>query len=143
MATTRDTFQNVVLDQLGEGVIVADAEGRIVSVNRSAEEIHGRIRLDVEPDEYTRSYALLTMDGEPFPPEQLPLSRAVQHGETITDAPWKIRRPDGSVVIAVGSARPVIDEDGRQIGTVLTMRAETLRFDAGSPRHASEAAGPA
>ena len=130
MPTSHETFQTVVLGQLAEGVIVADADGRIVSVNRSAEEIHGRIKLDVAPGDYTRTYALLTMEGEPFPPGELPLARAVRNGETVTDTPWKIRRPDGSIVIAVGSARPVFDKAGKQIGSVLTMRDETLRFEA-------------
>ena len=130
MLDSRERFQLVVLDQLGEGVIVADADGKIVTVNRAAEEIHGRVKLDVPPDEYSETYELLTLDDEPYPSTQLPLAKAVNEGVTVIDAPWKIRRPDKSVVIAVGTARPIIDEDGEQIGAVLTMRDETLRYHA-------------
>ena len=130
MPTSSETLRGVVLDQLGEGVIVTDAEGHIVFVNKAAEIIHGRIKLDVAPDDYTRSYRLLTMEGEPYPPEELPLARAASSGEHVENASWKIRRPDGSVVVAVGSARPLFDPDGRQIGAALTMRDETLRFEA-------------
>jgi PAS domain S-box-containing protein len=130
MLSSVEGFKAVVLDQLGEGVIVADADGRIISVNRAAEVIHGRARLDVPPDEYTKNYELLTMDDLPYPPDELPLARAVTRGESVVDAPWKIRRPDGTIVIAVGTARPVRNAEGKQIGSVLTMRDDTLRIRA-------------
>lgn len=130
MLSSLERFKANVLEQLGEGVIVADADGRIVTVNRAAEEIHGRVRLDVPPDDYSRTYQLLTMDDEPFPPHELPLSQAVLHGRTVEDAYWKVQRPDGSVVVAVGTARPVLNDEGEQIGSVLTMRDDTLRHEA-------------
>lgn len=137
MPDTRERFELAVLDQLGEGIIIADAEGRILAVNPAAEIIHGRVRLDVPPDAYSETYHLLTLEEEPYPPEKLPLTLAVREGRTIRDAPWKIRRPDGSIVVAVGSASPVLAKDGRQIGAVLTMRDETRRYEA---EHALKAA---
>jgi PAS domain S-box-containing protein len=130
MLSSVEGFKSVVLDQLGEGVIVADADGRIISVNRAAEEIHGRANLDVPPDAYSKNCELLTMDNLPYPPDELPLARAVHRGESVVEAPWKIRRPDGTVVIAVGTARPVRNAAGMQIGAVLTMRDDTLRVRA-------------
>ncbi|KCZ87145.1 sensor histidine kinase [Hyphomonas johnsonii] len=130
MLSSIEGFKSVVLDQLGEGVIVADADGRIISVNRAAEEIHGRVRLDVPTVEYTQTYELLTMDDLPYPPDELPLARAVNRGELVIEEPWKIKRPDGSVVIAVGTARPVLNAEGKQIGSVLTMRDDTKRVQA-------------
>ncbi|MBU1287406.1 MAG: ATP-binding protein [Alphaproteobacteria bacterium] len=130
MLSSLEGFKSVVLDQLGEGVIVADADGCIISVNRAAELIHGRAMLGGEPASYTEDYELLTMDGDTYPPGELPLARAVLRGEHVVEEPWKIRRPDGSVVIAVGTARPIIDADGKQIGSVLTLRDDTRRVQA-------------
>lgn len=130
MLSSLEGFKSVVLDQLGEGVIVADADGRIVSVNRAAEEIHGRSLIGGAPGSYSDDYQLLTMDDAPHPPEELPLARAVLRGEDVIDAPWKIRRPDGTIVIAVGTARPVRNAEGIQIGSVLTLRDETSRVNA-------------
>ena len=130
MLSSLEGFKSVVLDQLGEGVIVADADGRIVSVNRAAEEIHGRSLIGGAPGSYSDDYQLLTMDDDPHPPEELPLARAVLRGEDVVDAPWKIRRPDGTIVIAVGTARPVRNAEGIQIGSVLTLRDETSRVNA-------------
>ena len=130
MLSSLESFKSVVLDQLGEGVIVADTDGRIISVNRAAEEIHGRSLIGGAPESYSDDYQLLTMNDAPHPPEELPLARAVLRGEDVVDAAWKIRRPDGTVVIAVGTARPVRNSEGVQIGSVLTLRDETSRVNA-------------
>lgn len=122
--------RDAILNQLAEGVIVTDTEGRIIFVNAAATRAHGVSRLDVGPDEYSQAYSLFTDDGAPYPPEQLPLARAVREGVAITDARWRIRRPDGSEVIAVGNARPLLDADGRSMGAVLTLRDETARIQA-------------
>ncbi|WP_420129336.1 PAS domain-containing protein [Longimicrobium sp.] len=112
-----------VLDQIAEGVIVTDADGRIRVVNEAAREMHGAAVLDVPPDQYGQVYNLLTEDGRPYPPRELPLARAVLAGETVTGARWRIRRPDGSQVLVEGSARPVLGSDGTRVAAVLTFRA--------------------
>jgi PAS domain S-box-containing protein len=118
--------QAAILAQLAEGVIVADAEGRLTFVNEAAARIHGAAKLDVPPDEYSSTYHLFTEEGGPYPPADLPLARAVR-GETVEDARWRVRRPDGTSVLAVGSARPVLDTRGAQVGAVLTVRDDTHR----------------
>nr|WP_295371955.1 PAS domain-containing protein [uncultured Sphingosinicella sp.] len=70
-----------VLEQIAEGVIVTDESGAIILVNEAAARLHGVKRLDVQPDHYSEVYHLLTLDGAPYPAADLPLSRAVQHGE--------------------------------------------------------------
>ena len=115
-----------ILAQLVEGVIVTDAAGRITFVNHAAETIHGVARLDVEPDAYSDTYHLFTEDGRPYPPLDLPLARAVR-GQIVRDERWRILRPDGSAVLAIGSARPLLGHGGRQIGAVLTLRDDTAR----------------
>ncbi len=131
--------QAAILGQVAEGVIVTDRAGRITFVNEAATRIHGVARLDVEPDAYSDTYHLLTLKGEPYPPHELPLARAVLNGETIADARWRIRRPDGSEVLAVGSARPVLDAKGEKLGAVLTLRDDTERDKAESLLRENEA----
>ncbi|MCC0809020.1 PAS domain S-box protein [Methylobacterium sp. W2] len=115
-----------ILAQLAEGVIVTDAAGRITLVNAAAAAIHGVARLDIEPDSYSDTYHLFTEDGLPHPPRDLPLARAVR-GETVCDARWRIVRPDGSEVVAVGSAQPLRGPHQEQIGAVLTLRDNTAK----------------
>ena len=115
------------LNQLGEGVILTNKDGEIVFVNDLAKQLHGQAPLGVGPDGYTATYNLLTMDGDPSPVEQLPLTRAVRDGEVVIDERWRIRRSDGSEILAIGSARPVHGRDGQQVGAVLTIRDDTRR----------------
>jgi two-component system, sensor histidine kinase PdtaS len=122
--------REATLGQLGEGVIVTDPLGRITFVNEAASRLHGVAKLDVEPDGYADAYSLWTEDGRPHPVDTLPLTRAVRHHETVVDARWKIRRPDGSEVLALGNAKPIYAEDMTLIGAVLTIRDDTLRHAA-------------
>ncbi|WP_203075978.1 PAS domain S-box protein [Falsiroseomonas ponticola] len=133
------TERAAILSQLAEGVIVADRDGRITFVNDAAARIHGAEHLGVPPEGYAEAYELLTEDGQPHPPDRLPLFRAVREGAVVTDARWRIRRPDGVVVLAAGSARPLRDAGGRAIGAVLTLRDETARDEAERALAASEA----
>ena len=70
--------------------------------------------------DYSSTYHLYTMDDQPYPEHELPLARAVLHGETVINALWKIHRPDGTIVIAKGNAIPIINEE--QIGALLVIR---------------------
>lgn len=63
-----------ILQQLSEGVIIAGSDGRLLFVNEAAQRLHGVRKLDVAPDEYSEAYSLFTMDGEPYPFEELPLA---------------------------------------------------------------------
>jgi len=129
--------QSAILEQLAEGVIVTDAAGRIIFVNEAAERLHGVKSLDVAPDDYSETYHLFTEDGRPHPPKDLPLARAVLRGETVLDARWRIRRPDGSEVLAIGSARPLAI-GGERSGAILTLRDDTERHAAEEALRQSE-----
>ena len=122
--------RDAILGQLAEGVVVTDPEGRIIFINEAAARLHGVQTLDVAPEDYAETYDLLTEDGRPHPPDTLPLARAVQKGETVLDARWRIRRPNGVEVLAIGNARPVFGIDGARMGAVLTLRDETARVEA-------------
>ncbi len=118
-----------ILQQLSEGVIIAGPDGKLLFVNEAAERLHGVRTLDVAPDDYSETYHLFTMEGQPYPFSDLPLVQAVRDGRTVEDARWRICRPDGSEVVAIGSARPLI-QDGQQIGAILNVRDDSKRFEA-------------
>jgi PAS domain S-box-containing protein len=114
--------RTTVLANIADGVILVDQSGRITFVNETAARIHGAERIGISPDEWPESYGLLRVDGTPYPGDELPLARALRNNETIPDAEWLIRRPDGAVVHAQGSAAPIVDAGGRTVGAVLTVR---------------------
>ncbi len=51
---------------------------------------------------------------------ELPLTRALQHGEEVTNEEWVLRRPDGTSVAIIVSAAPIRDDAGRITGAVLS-----------------------
>ena len=121
------SYRQAILSQLAEGIIITDAEGHILFVNQAANDLHGGEKLDVPPDDYAESYSLFTVEGEPHPSTTLPLSRAVMNEETVIGARWRIRRPDGREVLAIGNAQPVYASTGEKIGAVLTIQDDTAR----------------
>ena len=122
--------QAAILGQLAEGVIITDANGRITFVNDAATKLHGVAALDVDPSQYSETYHLFREDGSPYPSEELPLARAILHGQTARDERWQIHRPDGSQVLAIGNAQPVLGPDGKTTAAVLTVRDDTARHSA-------------
>jgi PAS domain S-box-containing protein len=119
--------RSLLLGQIADGVIIADAEGRIIFVNEAAHRLHGRAEHDIAIPDYSTTYGLFTVDGDPYPPDQLPLARAVARGETVTNTDWRIRRPDGTEISAQGSAAPLLAENGERIGAILTLHDVTER----------------
>ena len=114
--------RDATLRQLSEGVILTDHTGRITFVNERAAQLHGVAVLDVGVEAYAATYQLLTTEGLPYPPEQLPLARAVLHDEFVMNARWIIERPDGTRLLVAGSAQPVFDERQQKIACVLVLR---------------------
>lgn len=114
-----DEHSAVELEQLVDGAIVVDERGCIVFANATAIAMHGRLIMGVFPDDYSPMHGLFTEDGRPYPSSDLPLARAAMFGETVLDARWRIRRPDGSSVTATGNAMPITDAQGKQNGAIL------------------------
>jgi two-component system, sensor histidine kinase PdtaS len=122
--------RDAMLQQLSDGVIIADPTGRITFINEAATRLHGVAKLDVTPEEYPAAYNLMTVSGDPHPAETLPLTRAVRNREVVLNAYWRIRRPDGTEVLAIGNAQPFYDAAGNALGGVLTIQDDTSRFEA-------------
>ncbi|HLH21734.1 MAG TPA: ATP-binding protein [Chloroflexota bacterium] len=116
-----------ILGHIADAVLIVDPSGRITFVNQAARRLHG-VPPDVEfVNGVVGNYELLTADGRPYPPDERPLARAALRGETVIDAELRIRRADGSEVVALGSATPVVAEDGTRLGAVLTLHDVTAQ----------------
>lgn len=112
-----------MLDSLPDGIILADAGGKILFANRTAREMAGGDREGVPQSEWSRTYGFLLPGTEdPFPADQLPLTRAIR-GEEVRDVEVFVRnqgRPDGAWVSVNGA--PILDEDGSPLGGVVVFR---------------------
>jgi PAS domain S-box-containing protein len=124
---TGEELLRLVIEQSGDAIIVTDERGVLRVFNAEAERQHGVTRQQVSAPEWTATYGLLDLEERPMTLEATPLYRAL-HGEPVTEARWKVRRPDGSVRILSGTASPVLRPDGTLAGAVLSARDETGRL---------------
>lgn len=110
-----------VVAQVGDGMIVADAGGRIRQFNAAAERQHGRGRLNVAAADWSRAYDLLGTDNQPLPLERTPLYQALQ-GQEVRTARYDVRRPDGEIRPLRATASPIRRPDGSIAGAVVVTR---------------------
>ncbi len=117
-----------VLNGVGDGVVVADAAGKFLVFNPTAERILGVGRIDEPPARWSERYGVYRPDAvTPFPAEDLPLTRALR-GEPTDDIELYIRNeklPQGAYVSVSG--RSLNDPRGAPAGGVVVVRDITRR----------------
>ncbi len=111
-----------ILDNIGEGVVVADAQGKFVVFNPTAEQLLGLGATDAPPEQWTDRYGLFYPDGKsPYPISEVPLAKAIR-GESCDEVELLVRNPrfPQPVLISV-TGRPIRD-DGVLRGGVVVFR---------------------
>jgi PAS domain S-box-containing protein len=112
-----------VIASIGEGIVVADNQGKFILFNKNAEEILGIGAAEVSMAEWSSRYGVFRPDGKtPFPSEELPLARALK-GEASDDVEMLIRNsrfPKGRFISVTG--RPITDEKGNITAGVVDFR---------------------
>jgi signal transduction histidine kinase/ActR/RegA family two-component response regulator/CHASE3 domain sensor protein len=112
-----------ILDSMGDGVVVADTEGKFLMANPAAKQILGSHAFAGDMNRWAEHYGLFLPDMvSRYPTDQLAFVRAI-HGESVDGAEVYIRpagAPDGSW--ASVTARPLRQEDGAIRGGVMVLR---------------------
>ena len=107
-----------VVDQMPEGILVVDSEGRVTLQNRQLQSF-----IDVPAPSADRCASLATdlrlPSGERLPPHELPLTRALVDREVTVGRELLSRHADQRVVPLLVSAAPVLMRDGSVAGAVL------------------------
>jgi len=115
----KDLLQ-LILGSMGDGVAVADATGKFVLFNSSAEHLLGMGPTDADPQQWPEHYGLFYPDQKtPFPPDEVPLSRAIR-GESVDSVEIFVRhpkRPKGVPICVTG--RPLRGDNGALWGGVV------------------------
>ena len=117
-----------ILENITDGVIVADEKGRFVLFNPAAEKILAIGPLDVEERTWSAVYGCFAQNGTTLVPEfDLPLSRAIR-GQTVYDESLFIRngRNPGGVWISA-NASPLKDPRGHLCGGIVVFRDVTAQ----------------
>ncbi len=122
-----EVFQ-LLVEQSGDGIIVADENGVIRVFNPEAERQHGVARRQVAAPDWADTFGLYSLDGAKLALAETPLYRAV-HGEVVRGARWAVKLPSGAMRTLSGTATPLRHADGRAAGALLITRDETERID--------------
>jgi PAS domain S-box-containing protein len=117
-----------VLTNIGEGIVVADMEGKFLIWNPAAEHLVGQGPTTEPMKKWSDHYRVFLPDQvTPYPADQLPLARAIR-GESVTGDEQYLRRPDipNGIWLSV-SGRPLVNESGVQTGGVVAFSDITTR----------------
>ncbi len=115
-----------ILAQITDGLAIADSSGTITFINAAGRQILGIP--DSASDIDTEELRTWSREGEPHSLAQLPLSRAVLHGETVINDEVHLQRAEGALILEA-SAAPVVAADGTRLGGVATFRDVTAQRD--------------
>jgi PAS domain S-box-containing protein len=132
--TGLEKYLGSVLDAVAEGIEIIDADGYRSFANLAAESMFGP-REEIIGRRYDDlRWRLMTPDGVPIPPEEMPQARVMRTGEPVLDTLFRAILPDGRQVVLTMNAVPFPDESGRVVGTLVsytdvTQRSRTERLD--------------
>ncbi len=117
-----------VVQQMPAGVLIATApSGRVVLMNRQAEEmLRGPYSLPEGPADYMR-YESFYPDGRPYRPEEMPLARTMASGEQVLNEEIHFVRGDGTRGVQIASSGPVRNRQGQITAGVLVFNDITER----------------
>ena len=119
-----------VIQQLPAGVVIADADGRLLMSNSEASGIwRGPILVDrLMPT--SDEYAAFRADGSRYGSDEWPLARALARGEIVTGETMRIVRLDGTSGVIEVDAAPIRGQDGAIVAGVSTFSDVTSRSQA-------------
>jgi rsbT co-antagonist protein RsbR len=108
------------LNAIPDAVVISDPEGKLSHVNPIARQILPSDTVGTHQDDWSAVYGLFRTDGvTPFPPEELPLARALR-GEAPPETPMIVRNPDRPEGIWVEvKGRAIRKDDGAIAGAIV------------------------
>jgi PAS domain S-box-containing protein len=107
-----------ILDNAPVAIVVADEACRLTMANQLAKETYAWAIPLGQPVETHVGLYLCHLDGAPFDPLELPLSRSVFQGEVHENVEMGIKSPDGRRHALIVNTAPIKDQTGRVVGAV-------------------------
>lgn len=122
----REAFFSILTDNMAEGLIALDAEGRIVLMNHSAERLLGYDDDELVGRQMHEMVHFARPDGTPYPAEECPLLSVRGGGPHVEVEDDAFVRRDGSFLPVAYSSSPLVVEGNAQ-GAVVVFRDVSAR----------------
>jgi PAS domain S-box-containing protein len=120
-------MNRLLLENLAEGVVACDAEGKLILFNKAARDWHGVDPRDIPSEQWASYYQLFEADGStPLTEGRIPLVRAF-NGEQVRNAEMAIVAKEGKPRFLLASGEAIYDADGEKLGAVVVMHDVTER----------------
>jgi PAS domain S-box-containing protein len=117
MSDDRAAVLDAILTASPHGIIVTDADGKVVVQNRASERIW-RGSATAETLAGWSEYRTFDADGRPRETSKRAIARALAKGEAVEPEEADIERFDGTRGVLLGSAAPIRNADGTVTGAV-------------------------
>ncbi len=110
---------SLIVNTVPVGITIVERDGKISFANPEAQSILG-----LSPDEALDMYyndpgfTISSVDGSPFPDEDLPFNRVIKEGKPVFGVEHAIERPGGERIILSINSTPTTGPDGRFSGMV-------------------------
>jgi PAS domain S-box-containing protein len=115
-----------LLGSIGDSVMATDRHGYVIWINKSAEKMLKLTNQEILGKRYDMVWQLETEKGEPVPPEQRPILRALTNGQPQQNADYYYVRKDaqGKIVVRFAIAVNVapVFLDGQMTGAIVVFR---------------------
>ena len=124
-------FLEAILENIADGIVACDAEGKLMLFNRATRELHGISETSIPPEEWSAQYSLFRPDGvTPLPMQEVPLYRAF-NGELVVDDEIVVdSNSERGRRRLLTNGRAIFAADGRKLGAVVAMHDVTARVNA-------------
>ncbi|MEG4576486.1 PAS domain S-box protein [Microcoleus sp. N3A4] len=108
-----------IFQTIPDGITILDSTGQIIAANRAAERILRLTLSDIVERGYNDpSWFITTVEGHPFPKDELPFARVMQTGEPVYNIEHGISHADGTRTILSINASPLFDPEGQIINII-------------------------
>ncbi|MBA2406365.1 MAG: PAS domain S-box protein [Bdellovibrionales bacterium] len=111
---------NAILQQMPEGVLIAEPSGKLILRNAQMDEMLGGFLPCEDIEEYGQ-YKGYKKNGEPYLSHEWPLARSLLKGEIVQNEEIQFDRLDGTQTIISTSSAPIKNEHGNIIASVVVI----------------------
>ncbi|OUL32169.1 PAS domain S-box protein [Nostoc sp. 106C] len=124
-----------IFQTIPDGIVIINSAGQIIAANKAAEQIFRLTHSGITERVYNdSSWSITTVDGNPFPDDELPFVRVMRTGKPIYGVEHAIAHADGTTSILSINASPLCNAEGEIVSVITAFSDITERKQAEEKR---------